>query len=173
MDVPSCSAFVPGLNFHSHQSKWLMRYFFPSSIKDPYQVIEFGLDQHTGLHPLKRSFGTPEKRSVTSKLDRGWYFFQSRFAGCVLITSVMKYKKKTLSHLHSGYRPFCTGCIVAVQTDWCCLAMPKRPYRCKIRVLPTQLRSGLIANYTMNQLFMAIGSLFQHQGQWYQIYKGS
>ena len=35
---------------------------------------------------------------------------------------------KTLSHLHSGYRPFCAGCLGAVQTDWSCLAKPKRPW---------------------------------------------
>ena len=38
-------------------------------------------------------------------------------------------KKHTMtsSHLHSGYRPFCASCLAAVQTNWCCLVMPKRP----------------------------------------------
>ena len=35
---------------------------------------------------------------------------------------------KTLSHLHSGYRPVCAGCLAAVQTDQYCLATPTRPW---------------------------------------------
>ena len=56
-----------------------------------------------------------------------FYAFLCRYMGC-FVWNIMVSHTKTLSHLHSGYRSFCAGCLAALQTNRCCLAMPKRPW---------------------------------------------
>ena len=60
----------------------------------------------------------------SSDVSAGWVSEFLRILGAAWSVYNLSHTK-TLSHLHSGYKSFCAGCLAGVQTDWCCLATPK------------------------------------------------